>query len=179
MDHQRLEKNIIDNIREAQLKLGYEERPISFNYLTSSLCHLLGTENIEGGELLDFLTYTYPRLGKVTFSPIRDGYCVTVSAEGTAYVHSHPDKSRFLIDFIETVRNHHNTIEDVFAVFNRHSGSVTIEELHNEEFDYLVYFADGIPDDYRYCLTLEPCMDGGCHITYHRFIPEDYEDLGF
>lgn len=41
-------------------------------------------------------------------------------------------------------------------------------------FDYLVYFEDGIPDDYRYCLSLE-----GEHMIYHKFTPEDYEDFGF
>jgi len=81
MDHQRLEKNIIDNIREAQLKLGYEERPISFNYLTSSLCHLLGTEDIEGGELLDFLTYTGKGLvlsykGRLLRNGLCRGHCL-------------------------------------------------------------------------------------------------------
>jgi hypothetical protein len=42
------------------------------------------------------------------------------------------------------------------------------------EFDYLVYFEDGVPDDYRYCIT-----DEGCHLIYHRFTPEDYEDFQF
>lgn len=179
MDFQRLESNIIDNIREAHLKLGYEERPISLNYLSSTLCHLLGTDELSGEELLDFISYTSPRLGSVRFAPIRDGYCVTVPADGTAYVHSHPDKSRFLMEFIDTIRDHHNTLEDVFAVFRRHSGSVVIEESSSGEFEYLVYFADGIPDNYRYCLSAEPCIDGGCHVTYHRFIPEDYEGLDF
>lgn len=38
----------------------------------------------------------------------------------------------------------------------------------------IVYFEDGIPDDYRYCLSLE-----GEHMIYHKFTPEDYEDFGF
>ena len=41
-------------------------------------------------------------------------------------------------------------------------------------FVFLVYFEDGIPDDYRYCLSLE-----GEHMIYHKFTPEDYEDFGF
>ena len=54
-----------------------------------------------------------------------------------------------------------------------------IEHVHVEKttgtgFDYLVYFEDGIPDDYRYCLSLE-----GEHMIYHKFTPEDYEDFGF
>ncbi|MBD5159206.1 MAG: DUF3877 family protein [Ruminococcus sp.] len=54
-----------------------------------------------------------------------------------------------------------------------------IEEKNNDEFNYLVYFVDGIPDEYLYCLTVEEEIDGHLHITYHRFTREDYEELGF
>ena len=47
MDLQRLEKNLFDNVLEAQLKLGYEGRPMSLNYTSSSLKHLTGTDDIE------------------------------------------------------------------------------------------------------------------------------------
>ena len=35
-----------------------------------------------------------------------------------------------------------------------------------------IKFKNGVPDDYRYCLT-----DEGCHIIYHRFTAEDYFDF--
>ena len=44
MELDRLEKNLYDNILEAQVKLGYEGRPMSLNYTFSSLCHLTGAE---------------------------------------------------------------------------------------------------------------------------------------
>ena len=31
MNFKRLEKNLLDNIKEAQLKLGFENRPMSLN----------------------------------------------------------------------------------------------------------------------------------------------------
>ena len=44
MDLKRLENSIIDNITEAQLKLGYDKLPLTLNYMISTLGHLLGTE---------------------------------------------------------------------------------------------------------------------------------------
>ena len=35
-----------------------------------------------------------------------------------------------------------------------------------------IKFADKADDRYYYCFK-----DEGCHIIYHRFLPEDYEDL--
>ena len=56
---------------------------------------------------------------------------------------------------------------------------MSAEEVNNGEFDYLVRFSDGIPDEYLYCLSVEEEIDGSVHVTYHRFIKEDYEELGF
>jgi hypothetical protein len=65
-------------------------------------------------------------------------------------------------------------MEDVFAVFRKYSDSVHIESVSHGEFDYLVYFEDGQPDSFRYCLTEE-----GEHVIYHRFTIEDYRDFSF
>ncbi|MDE6796729.1 MAG: DUF3877 family protein, partial [Ruminococcus sp.] len=103
---------------------------------------------------------------------------LTVSATGTSYINN-LGGYEFLTEFINTVRNHGVSVEEVFSVFRKYSGNVIIEEKNNDEFNYLVYFADGIPDKYLYCLTVEEEIDGHLHITYHRFIREDYEELGF
>ena len=47
-----------------------------------------------------------------------------------------------------------------------------MECVDADGYDYVVYFLDGKPDDYRYCLSME---EG--HLTYHRFTKEDYEQL--
>ena len=49
---------------------------------------------------------------------------------------------------------------------------VIIEYIKDGEFDVLIKFADKADDRYYYCFK-----DEGCHIIYHRFLPEDYEDL--
>lgn len=173
MNYTKFEKNLIDNIKEAQIKLGFENRPMSFNYMQASLNHLFGcecTENI----LSEFAGYAESRLGTIAFRAIRDGFCITVSAEGTAYVNNLTDGYEFITELVSSVRNHGVSLEQVIGIFNKYSFDVNIKEIHNDEFDLLVYFNNGKPDEYFYCLT-----DEGCHITYHRFIREDYEDLGF
>ncbi len=174
MDFTRLEKNIIDNITEAQLKIGYDNRPMSLNYTLSSLCHLTGCvcDSDRMGEYL--AEFDSEKIGKITARPIKNGYCITISTEGTKYVSENYGKTGFLAELIETVRQHGKGIKDVISVFGKYSDNVVIEKSNSEEFDYLVFFADGNPDDYYYCLT-----DEGCHVTYHRFIKEDYEDFDF
>ncbi len=182
MNCERLEKNITDNILEAQIKLGYDKRPMSLNYTLASLNHILGTAcDLQDmvNQLEKFAGHCTERLGKLSFREIKNGICITVPAEGTAYVNGMNTGSGFINELIETVREHGISEEDVFAVFRKYSDNVVIENSSSEEFDYLVYFPDGEPDEYRYCLALEPCMQGGCHITYHRFIAEDYADFEF
>ena len=73
MNFDRLEKNICDNIYEAQLKLGYDKRPMSLNYMASSLIHLLGADVTE--DVLDkFADNVSARLGKLSFRPIKNGF---------------------------------------------------------------------------------------------------------
>ncbi len=168
MNYSRLEKNLTDNIKEAQLKLGYDSRPMSFNYIAKSLTHLLGVECTEK-VLADFAEYVSSRLGKLDFKAIRDGWCITVSVEGTAYVNNLTGYD-FLTELVNAVREHGTSMEQVLDIFRKYSENLTIKEIRNDEFDLLVY---GV-DEYYYCLT-----DECCHVTYHRFIREDYEDLGF
>ena len=53
-------------------------------------------------------------------------------------------------------------------------GKIHREAIANGEFDELIYFEDDTEDPYYYCFK-----DEGCHIIYHRFLPEDYADFGF
>ena len=46
--------------------------------------------------------------------------------------------------------------------------------MNNGEFDFYVRFPEGSEDRYYYCFK-----DEGCHIIYHRFLPEDYADFEF
>ncbi|MDE5764008.1 MAG: DUF3877 family protein [Ruminococcus sp.] len=172
MNYERFEKNLIDNIKEAQLKLGFENRPMSLNYMQTSINHLTGAECSQ--EILDgFADFVRERLGELNFRKIKDGICITVPAEGTEYVNN-LDGYDFISELISAVRNHGTSMEQVLEIFRRYSSDVITQKSNSDEFDLLAYFGNSSPDEYYYCLT-----DEGCHITYHRFIREDYEDLGF
>lgn len=177
MDLHRLEKNLCDNILEAQIKLGYDGRPMSLNYTSASLRHLTGSDDTEN-MLRVFADEVSPRLGNMTFRPIKDGFCLTVPSEGTEYVRNSSDGKEFIRAFIGLVRSH-PTVDEVLELFRSFSDKVEISETDNEEFQYLAYFPGGVPDEYVYCISAEEEIDGSTHVTYHRFIKEDYEDLGF
>lgn len=175
MNFARLEKNLSDNIKEAQLKIGYDSCKMSLNYMWKSLNHLIDGE-CDINVLSEFAEYVKPRLGKPEFRNIKDGVCITVSEEGTAYVNA-LEGYDFLEELIKKVSGHADSVEEIISLFRRYSDNVTIEEGNGEDFDILVYFTDGQPDEYYYCLTAEPCISGGCHVIYHRFIREDYESI--
>ena len=70
-------------------------------------------------------------------------------------------------------------MQGIFDLFHAYSNNVVIEKAGDDEFDYVIYFGHGAEkgqtvdsDEYYYCFK-----DEGCHIIYHRFLPEDYRDL--
>ncbi len=178
MDYERLTENLISVIKEAQIKLGYEEVAIGVNYVTSSLIHLLGNdaneENIED-VLLVFARDKKELFGDIDIRKMDNGFRLTVSPKGAEYVHSLIQPDDFLVKFINEVRKPFVSIEDIISVFREYSDKVVVEKtVGNDEFDYVIYFEDGKPDEFRYCIDTE---DLG--VTYHRFTMEDYIDFGF
>lgn len=177
MNFDKFEKNLINVIKESQIKLGYESIDFGVNYVTSSLLHMLDgvTEDNLENALNDFAKAKKDIFGEITVSKIDVGYRLTVSSKGVDYVHSLVGENDFLVEFINQVRNPLGTIDDIVNVFKKHSDNVHIEETkNNPEFDYLIYFEDGTPDDFWYCIDTE---DLG--MTYHRFMKEDYLDFDF
>ena len=175
MDFSKLEQNLIDIIQEQQIKLGYRSETVRLYYPLQSLNRFLSTQlDADGMQhcLQEFSASIQDRLGEVQISHKKDRFCLAVPAKGTDYVHSlHRDFS-FLTEFIHAVEDPKNDIDSILSVFRRHSEHVHIERLSGEEFDWLVYFEDGIPDSFRYCIA-----DEGHHIIYHRFTETDYQDL--
>lgn len=172
-----LGQSVVDAIEEGQLKLGYREETIRLYYPLSSLCTLLHRE-MDAEQmtraLAEFAGQARGELGEIEVSRRGDRFCLAVGPQGAAWVHAHTDKNGFLADFIAAIGRHGCTMDELLAVFRRHGGHVRVEALHNGEFDWLVYFEDGKPDAYCYCIA-----DEGCHLTYHRFTRADYEAFGF
>ena len=70
------------------------------------------------------------------------------------------------------IREEHITLESVIQLFEKWDENCIVEYTDHGEFDLLIRFV-GRDDPYYYCFK-----DEGCHIIYHRFLPEDYNDLG-
>lgn len=177
MNYKKLEQNIIDAIEEQQLKLGYLKETVRLYYPLSSLNRFLGTDC--GAEemkqrLQAFVKETGERLGEVEITNKGERFCIAVPPDGAEYIHNHMDAEGFLADLVETVRRHGAALEEVLDQFYRHSDQVHVEKMDNGEFDYLVYFENGEPDSYRYCISVE-----AEHVIYHRYTIEDYEEFGF
>ena len=177
MDYDKLKQNIIDVITEEQIKLGYRSESIRLYYPLSSLNRLL-SENMDVRQMNQTLQQFAEEAGNL-FGKIETGnkgerFCLIIPPEGADYVHGHMDRAGFIHEFIRTIEKHGCTIEELLQIFYQYSDRVHVEKTTHGGFDYLVYFEDGEPDAFRYCIT-----DEGAHLIYHRFSPEDYEDFHF
>lgn len=171
----KLEKNITDVVKEQQAKLGYRKESIRLYYPLSSLNHFFsGAYDTEGMKKLlkEFPSSVCSSLGEIKISVSGDRFCFLISQEGTEYVHNTLKDKEFIVDLVKMVSRHGCTMEEIQKLFRQYSDHIRFQKADNNEFDYLICFEDG-DDDYLYCFKEE-----GCHITYHRFLPEDYRDLG-
>lgn len=177
MEFLKLKNNLISVIKEAQIKIGYDSMPISFNYVTTSLRHLLNEcDEHEILPLLKQFAQEYKEIfGQIDIAKTDNGYRLTIPEKGVDYVHSILDENEFLVKFIESVRKIDCTIHDVVDIFKSYNENVHFEKTDdNSEFDYLIYFEDGTPDAFWYCLD-----DDDFGFVYHRFTKEDYLDFHF
>lgn len=177
MDFSRLEKNIIDVIKEEQVKLGYRSELIRLYYPIQSLNRLLKANcNIEQMHkiLKDFCEIAKDKLGEIEVTNQKERFCFAIPPQGVDFVHQQMGNKEFIYDFIRTIEKHGCTMDDLLKQFYKYSDNVHVEKADHGEFDYVVYFEDGAPDDFRYCIT-----DEGCHMIYHRFTKEDYDDFHF
>lgn len=177
MNYNKLEQSLIDVIKEEQAKLGYRKEDIRLYYPLSSLNHFFEThaDEKEMNEILSgFAAYTEERLGKVLVSNRGDRFCFYIPEQGAEYVHEHMAENEFIKELVELVGKHGCTMEQIKELFYGKSKKVHEEPIDNGEFDLLLRFEDDSEDPYYYCFK-----DEGCHIIYHRFLPEDYADFEF
>ena len=177
-NYNKLEKNMTDVILEQQIKLGYRRESVGLYYMLTSLNRILQTSYEEEQmqhTMEEFAVSVSERFGQVKVTHEKDRFRVTIPSQGSDYVHENQSENDFLVRFIAAISKHQCTLEDIKAVFVAYSPDIFVGKMEdNEDFDYLVYFKNGEPNDYRYCITFE-----GCHTIYHRFTPEDYVDFGF
>ena len=168
--------DIIDVIKEEQAKLGYRKEKIRLYYPLSSLNHFFQLDVDETGmqeKLSRFSEYEEGKLGSVEVTNKGERFCFHIPEEGAEYVHNNMKENEFIKALIELIGRHGCTIEEIKELFHSYSDKIITEPMDNEEFDVMIRFDDG-SDPYYYCFK-----DEGCHIIYHRFLPEDYEEFGF
>lgn len=176
MDTQSLIENMIDQIKEGQLKLGYVKETVRLYYPLSSMNELLGTDFLNARDLVKVLNAKLLREceipGGIWVGFQGERIEVSVSPQGVEYIYENIKASEFLVDIIQLFKSHHScTIEEICQVFEKYSNSYVCEKMPREsDFDYVVYFPDGLIDKYYYCIKMEMG-----HTIYHRFTKADYE----
>ena len=171
-----LKRHLMDTIKEEQIKLGYSEETIRLYYPLKALNRLMGAQldtECMTAHLTGFKDYVKEDFGQLEISEKNGRFCISLPPQACVYVHEHTPNHGFMYEFIDVIAKHDITIEYVLEVFRRYSDHVHFERADHGEFDYLIYFERGVPDNYRYCLTNE-----GPHMIYHRYTPEEYEALG-
>lgn len=175
MDCQPLLQSLTDMIQEAQIKMGYSRNPMRFYFPADSFCRLLGISDAptdaQRREICDAAADT---LGKIELIPDGERWMVCVPAEGAAYVHTHAPENPFLAELIHFLQhqNAQTRLSDIPAIFRKYSAHVHAEDVQDDEFQLLIWFEDGVPDSYRYCIGEEMGVIG-----YHRFSPADFAAL--
>ena len=177
MNYNRLETSLIDVIKEEQAKLGYRKEGIRLYYPLSSLNHFFETE-ADAEEmkriLAGFGEAVKETLGMVLVSNKGERFCFHIPEQGAEYVHEHMEPNEFIIKLVEIVGKHGCTLEQIKELFLAQGKPVHMESVDQDEFDLMICFENDSEDPYFYCFK-----DEGCHVIYHRFLPEDYADFGF
>ncbi|MDE7311621.1 MAG: DUF3877 family protein [Eubacterium sp.] len=178
MEQDRLITYLTEQIKEAQLKLGFANEAIRLYFPAASLGRMLQWQGGSGKELVAALLkesrFTSTRLGTIRFSLCKDDRIeVCIPPEGAVYVRTLPDPP-FLAGWISLFQtNHCLTIEEICAYFASFNPSYSCRKMEQGmDFDYVLYFPDGQPDAWYYCIRMELG-----HTIYHRFAKEDYEDF--
>ena len=175
MKTDRLITNIIDQVKEAQLKLGYVKETVRLYYPLASLNTLLDTWYTDPAQMTEALEDAgiSGRLpGEIAFGHHKDRIEVRISPETAEYIHRETPEPEFLKALIRLFSDHHAPArEDLLGLFTSFSEDAVYEPMpESADFDYVLYFPDKQPDEYYYCIKEEMG-----HTIYHRFMKEDYD----
>ena len=173
----KMERNLVDIMKEEQAKLGFRKEKIRLYYPLSSLNHFFGTSD-DADQMQERLNHLpvviTEKLGEVAATHKAERFCFHIPEEGSEYVHNNMKENEFIKSLIELLQKHGCKMDDILNLFHKYSDNIITENMDNGEFDILIRFEDKPDDPYYYCFK-----DEGCHIIYHRFLKEDYEDFGF
>ena len=177
MGFERLEKNLIDIIKEEQAKLGFRKEEIRLYYPLSSLNHFFeADDNVQEmqSRLEHFPDGIKEKLVDIRVTHKKDRFCLHIPEKGSVYVREHTAENEFIKKLVELLMNYGTKREDILEMFRKESEGIRVGDMDNGEFDFWVRFQEGAEDEYYYCFK-----DEGCHMIYHRFLPADYADFEF
>lgn len=172
MNYRALEENITGAVRESITKLGFAPLPLTLYFPYEALCGIL--EEDPGRDMMLqvlglFGRFVSERLGDVSAALSKDGrYALTIPAEGVRYVHENVEPESFTECLVKLMQEEDADIMEIASLFRSH-GDAVIQRSDCEDFDYVLYFRDGKPDDYRYCFHNEMGK-----MIYHRFTPKEF-----
>ncbi len=161
----RLAKSLIDIVKEQQAKLGYRKEIVRLYYPLSTLRHFFECAGADN---------------KIATGMISEQQMLEILAPNnlpkqlSEYVHENTADNEFISELIALVGAHGCTMEQITELFYKYSDNIEKKDMQNGEFDCYIRFLNEPDDTYYYCFH-----DEGCHIIYHRFLPQDYADFGF
>ena len=172
----RLAKSLIDIVKEQQAKLGYRKEIVRLYYPLSTLRHFFecaGADNKIATGMISEQQLT-DAIGEIKVTAKNERFCIEIPPEGSEYVHENTADNEFISELIALVGTHGCTMEQITELFYKYSDNIEKKDMQNGEFDCYIRFLNEPDDTYYYCFH-----DEGCHIIYHRFLPQDYADFGF
>lgn len=187
--YSRLAKSLIDIVKEQQAKLGYRKEIVRLYYPLSTLRHFfecavddnkIAATVISEQQMLEILApNNMPKqltdsIGEIKVTARNERFCIEIPPKGSEYVHENTADNEFISELIALVGTHGCTMEQITELFCKYSDDIEKKEMQNGEFDCYIRFLNDPDDTYYYCFH-----DEGCHIIYHRFLPQDYADFGF
>lgn len=176
MNIDALSWDIVDQIMEAQIKLGYARESVRLYYPVQSINTILQTDIEDIDDMVSILNETFRQheFLKAVVGSHQNRIEIKVSEDSVEYIHNNVEQSPFLVELINKFgMNHHMTIEEVEDIFAKFSNQYVVEKMpEGADFDYAIYFTDKELDKYYYCIKMEMG-----HTIYHRFSPVDYAAL--
>lgn len=166
-----LKENIIDNILESFLKLGYADTSIDLYYPVSSLLILLNCdkENLDKA-INDFRHEVVNSLGYINIKELsyeKGRYKIEIPVSGVEWVNKNYKPTSFLESFINEIQKPNQTIDKILDVFYSFSKDIIINELKSDML--AISFKDKKIDKYIYLIE-----QNEFGLQYHRFSEKEY-----
>ena len=104
MGFKRLEKNLIDIIKEEQAKLGFRKEEIRLYYPLISLNHFFeADDDVDEMQtrLEQFPEEAKKKLGDICVTHKKDRFCLHIPEQGSVYVHEHTAENEFIKKLVD------------------------------------------------------------------------------